>query len=103
MNYAPSISWKATVPFSTASILVPMATVIKRIDPSENEFLASLEAKAKQPNPFFRAMANRPDALKSFVPFYGALRGTGAAERRSKVLAYRAASFLNPYPFFLAA
>jgi hypothetical protein len=35
-----------------------MATTIKRVDPAENEFLASLESKAKQPNPFLRAMAN---------------------------------------------
>ena len=32
---------------------------IRGIDPSENEFLASLEAKARQPNPFLRVMANR--------------------------------------------
>ena len=46
-----------------------MATTIRRVDPAENEFLASLESKSKQPNPFLRAMANRPDALKNFVPF----------------------------------
>jgi alkylhydroperoxidase family enzyme len=61
-----------------------MATTIKRVDPAENEFLASLESKAKQPNPFFRAMANRPEALKNFVPFYGSLMGPGSVDRRTK-------------------
>jgi AhpD family alkylhydroperoxidase len=80
-----------------------MATPIKRIDPSENEFLASLEAKAKQPNPFFRAMANRPEALKAFVPLYGAVAGPGSVERRIKVTAYLATSFANRCAFCIAA
>ncbi|MCU1238191.1 MAG: alkylhydroperoxidase like protein AhpD family [Candidatus Solibacter sp.] len=80
-----------------------MATAIKRIDPSDNEFLASLEAKAKQPNPFFRAMANRPDVLKSFVPLYGAVMGPGSVERRTKVIAYLAVSFANQCAFCIAA
>jgi len=80
-----------------------MATPIKRIDPSENEFLASLEAKAKQPNAFFRVMANRPDALKNFVPFYGALMGPGSLDRRIKVSAYLAVSFANQCAFCIAA
>src|SRR3954454_13318305 len=86
-----------------ASILVPMATTIKRIDPAENEFLASLEAKAKQPNPFFRAMANRPEVLESFVPLYGAVAGPGSVERRIKVMVYLATSFANQCAFCIAA
>lgn len=76
---------------------------VKLIDPSENEFLASLEAKAKQPNPFFRAMANRPDALKNYVPFYVSVVGQGTLERRVKTLAYLACSYANECPFCIAA
>jgi len=68
---------------------------ISRIDPSQNEFLAGLEARAKQPNPFLRVMAHRPDALKSFVPFYAAVTGSGSLERRLKELAYLVASIAN--------
>ena len=86
-----------------ASILVPMATTIKRVDPAENEFLSSLESKAKQPNPFFRAMANRPEALKNFVPFYGSLMGPGSVDRRTKVLVYLVTSYTNQCAFCIAA
>ena len=50
------------------------------MDPAENEFLASLEAKAKQPNPFFRAMAHRPESLKSIRAVLR--RGDGLRARR---------------------
>jgi uncharacterized peroxidase-related enzyme len=80
-----------------------MATPIKRIDPAENEFLASLEAKAKKPNPFLRAMANRPDVLKSFVPLYGAVVGPGSVERRIKMMVYLVCSFANQCPFCIAS
>ena len=55
------------------------------VDPAQNEFLAGLEAKSKQPSPFFRAMANRSEVLKNFVPFYGAIMGPGSVERRFRV------------------
>ena len=80
-----------------------MATTIKRVDPAENEFLASLESKAKQPNPFLRAMANRPEALKNFVPFYAALVGPGSVDRRTKVMVYLATSYANQCAFCIAA
>jgi uncharacterized peroxidase-related enzyme len=80
-----------------------MATAIKRIDPAENEFLASLEAKSKQPSPFFRTMANRAEALKGFVPFYGAVMGPGSADRRIKEMAYLVSSFANQCAFCIAA
>jgi AhpD family alkylhydroperoxidase len=80
-----------------------MATTIKKVDPSENEFLASLEAKGKGPNPFLRAMANRPDALKGFVPFYSAVVGPGSVERRVKAIVYLAASYANQCAFCIAA
>ena len=80
-----------------------MPSAIKLVDPAQNEFLASLEAKAKQPNPFFRAMANRPDALKSFVPFYSAVVGPGSVERRIKVLVYLVVSYANQCAFCIAA
>ncbi|MEO8368258.1 MAG: carboxymuconolactone decarboxylase family protein [Candidatus Solibacter sp.] len=80
-----------------------MATTIKRVDPSENEFLASLESKAKQPNPFFRAMANRPDALKNFVPFYASLMGPGSVDRRTKAMVYLVTSYANQCAFCIAS
>jgi uncharacterized peroxidase-related enzyme len=72
-----------------------MPPAIKLVDPEQNEFLASLEARAKTANPFFRAMANRPDVLKNFVPLYGAIMGPGSVDRRVKELAYLSCSFAN--------
>jgi uncharacterized peroxidase-related enzyme len=69
------------------------------IDPAQNEFLASLEAKTRKPSPFYRVMAHRPEALKSFVPFYMAVAGPGSVDRRSKELAYLAASITNRCAF----
>lgn len=80
-----------------------MATAIKLVDPTENEFLASLEAKAKQPSPFFRAMANRPEVLKNFPPLYGAVMGPGSVERRVKELVYLTCSYANECAFCTAA
>jgi uncharacterized peroxidase-related enzyme len=68
---------------------------IELIDPSQNEFLAGLEAKAKQPNLFFRAMAHRPDVLKNFVPLYASIMGPGPVDRRVKELVYLACSYAN--------
>jgi uncharacterized peroxidase-related enzyme len=76
---------------------------IRRIDPTENEFLASLEARAKQPNAFFRVMAHRPEVMKSFVPFYGTVVGPGSVDRRIKVLAYLVSAIANQCPFCIAA
>jgi uncharacterized peroxidase-related enzyme len=78
-------------------------TAIKRVDPAENEFLASLEAKSKQANPFLRTMANRPEVLKSFVPFYGAIVGPGSVDRRIKSMMYLAASFANHCAFCISS
>src|SRR5690242_16673303 len=80
-----------------------MATAIKLIDPAENEFLASLEAKSRQPSPFFRAMANRPDVLKNFPALYGAIMGPGSVERRVKELVYLSCSYANECAFCLSA
>jgi uncharacterized peroxidase-related enzyme len=76
-----------------------MGSAIKQVEPAENEFLASLEAKSKQQNPFLRTLANRPEVLKSFVPFYGAIVGPGSVDRRVKVMVYLASSFANTCPF----
>jgi len=86
-----------------AFILVPMATTIKQVDPAESEFLASLESRAKQPNPFLRTMANRPEALKNFIPFYSALVGPGSVDRRTKSIVYLATSYANQCAFCIAA
>ena len=80
-----------------------MATPIKQADPTENGFLASLESRSKQPNPFLRAMALRPDALKDFIPFYAALMGPGSVDRRTKAMLYLATSYANQCAFCIAA
>jgi uncharacterized peroxidase-related enzyme len=80
-----------------------MATAVKLVDPKDNEFLASLEARSKQANPFFRAMANRPEVLKNFPPFYSAVVGPGSVARRVKSLVYLASSYANKCPFCIAS
>ncbi|HUO97734.1 MAG TPA: carboxymuconolactone decarboxylase family protein [Rhizomicrobium sp.] len=80
-----------------------MPTAIKTVEPAANEFLAALEAKAKKPSPFYRAMAHRPEVLKSFVPFYGAIMGPGAVDRRIKELVYLTCSYANQCAFCTAA
>lgn len=72
-------------------------------DPAQNEFLAGLEAKGKRANPFFRIMANRPKVLESFVPFYGAIMGPGAVDRRTKELIYLTCSYANRCAYCTAA
>jgi len=76
---------------------------ISRIDPSQDEFLAGLEARSKKPSPFFRVMAHRPEVLKTFVPLYGAITGPGSLDRRLKELAYLTASIANRCAFCTAA
>jgi uncharacterized peroxidase-related enzyme len=76
---------------------------ISRIDPSQNEFLAGLEARAKKENPFFRVMAHRSEVLKNFVPFYGAVTGPGSVDRRTKELTYLVASIANRCAYCTAA
>jgi uncharacterized peroxidase-related enzyme len=72
-----------------------MGTAIKMVDPQQDEFLAGLESKSHRANHFFRTMANRPEVLKTFVPFYGAVVGPGSVERRIKELVYLACSIAN--------
>src|SRR5579883_3243986 len=80
-----------------------MPTAIRTVEPAENELLASLEAKAKAPSPFYRALAHRPEVLKSFVPFYSAIMGPGAVERRIKELVYLTCAYANECAFCIAA
>jgi uncharacterized peroxidase-related enzyme len=72
-----------------------MTPGIKMVDPQENEFLGDLEKKSQRASHFFRTMANRPEVLKTFVPFYGAVMGPGGVERRIKELVYLTSSFAN--------
>ena len=72
-----------------------MARPIQFADPAQNEFLAELEKRGARANHFFRTMANRPDALKTFVPFYAAVTGPGSVDRRTKELVYLTCSFTN--------
>jgi uncharacterized peroxidase-related enzyme len=76
---------------------------IRMADPAQNEFLASLEAKSKRANHFFRTMANRPEVLKAFVPLYGAIMGPGSVDRRLKELTYLACSYANECAYCTAA
>jgi uncharacterized peroxidase-related enzyme len=76
-----------------------MTPAIKLVAPEQNEFLASLEARGKAANPFFRAMANRPDVLKNFPPLYSAVMGPGTVERRIKSLVYLTCSYANECAF----
>jgi len=84
-------------------ILMTMPTAIRMVEPAENEFLAGLEAKSKARSPFFRAMAHRPEVLKTFVPFYGAIMGPGKVERRIKELVYLTCSYANECAYCTAA
>src|ERR1039457_327104 len=65
-----------------------MATAIHLVEPAQNEFLADLEKRSNRANHFFRTMANRPEVLKHFVPFYGSIMGPGSVDRRTKELVY---------------
>jgi len=80
-----------------------MATAIKLVEPAQNEFLAELEKKSNRANHFFRTMANRPEVLKAFVPFYGAVMGHGPVERRIKELVYLTVSYANQCAYCTAA
>jgi uncharacterized peroxidase-related enzyme len=80
-----------------------MATAIKPVDPAGNEFLAGIEAKSKKSNLFLRSMAHNPKALETFVPFYAAVVGPGAVERRIKELVYLACSYANECAFCTAS
>jgi uncharacterized peroxidase-related enzyme len=80
-----------------------MSAAIKLVEPAGNELLAELEAKTKKANPFFRAMAHRPEVLKNFVPFYSAITGPGSVERRIKELVYLTCSYANECAFCTAA
>lgn len=80
-----------------------MASAIKLIDPSKNEFLSQLEQKSGRENRFFRTMANRPEVLQTFVPFYGAVVGKGSVDRRTKELVYLTVSYANECAYCTAA
>ena len=80
-----------------------MSIAINLVSPAENQFLGDLEKRANRPNHFFRAMANRPDVLKNFVPFYGAIMGPGSVDRRTKELVYLTVSYTNQCAYCTAA
>ena len=48
----------------------------------------------KMPN-IFATMANRPNALKSFLPLYAAIMSEGTVEPKLKELAYLKTSIVN--------
>jgi len=73
------------------------------VDATENQYVAQLEERTGKPNHFFRTMANRPEALKTFVALYGAIMGPGSVDRRTKELVYLTVSFTNRCPYCSAA
>ena len=76
---------------------------VKLADPADNEFLADLEKRAHRPVHFFRLMANRPEVLKTFVPFYGSVVGPGSVAQRTKELVYLTVSYTNKCAYCSAA
>jgi uncharacterized peroxidase-related enzyme len=80
-----------------------MATNVKMADPAQDDFLGSLEAKSGRANHFYRTMANRPEALRAFVPLYAAIVGAGAVDRRLKELVYLACSYANECAYCTSA
>lgn len=80
-----------------------MATAIKLIEPAQNGFLAGLEKRSNRANHFFRTMANRPEVLKTFVPFYGSIMGPGSVDRHTKELVYLTVSYTNKCAYCTAA
>jgi uncharacterized peroxidase-related enzyme len=80
-----------------------MATAIKLVEPAQDEFLAGLEKRSNRPNHFFRTMANRPEVLKNFVPFYGSIMGPGSVDRHTKELIYLTVSYANKCAYCTAA
>jgi alkylhydroperoxidase family enzyme len=57
-------------------------------------FEALTKRLGKVPN-FFATMAHRPNVLKLFLPFYGAVINEGTVEARYKELAYLKTSLVN--------
>jgi uncharacterized peroxidase-related enzyme len=80
-----------------------MPASIRLVEPAQNEFLEELEKRSGRPNHFFRSMANRPEVLKSFVPFYGTIMGAGSVDRRTKELVYLTVSYTNQCAYCTAA
>ncbi|MBV8732425.1 MAG: carboxymuconolactone decarboxylase family protein, partial [Acidobacteriia bacterium] len=97
------IEWYAANAGTISAYTDAMATAIKMVDPQQDEFLAGLEKKGQKSNHFYRTMANRPEVLKTFVPFYGAIVGPGSVERRIKELVYLTCSFANECAYCTAA
>ena len=48
-------------------------------------------------------MANRPEVLRTFVPFYGAVVGKGSIDRRIKELVYLTVSYANECAYCTAS
>jgi uncharacterized peroxidase-related enzyme len=77
--------------------------LIPLVEPSQSELVTELESKGKRENRFFRMMAHKPEVLKSFVPFYSAVVGPGATDRRTKELVYLTVSMANECAYCTAA
>ncbi|GAC1623609.1 MAG: hypothetical protein PVS2B2_27130 [Candidatus Acidiferrum sp.] len=63
--------------------------------PELHEIYEAMNKKfGKMPN-FFGTMAQRPNVLRNFLPFYAAVTGEGTVEQRYKELAYLKTSLVN--------
>ena len=69
-------------------------TAEKAAPEARESFDALSKRFGKMPN-FFATMAHRPEVLKAFLPFYGAVINEGTVEPRYKELAYLKTSLLN--------
>ena len=52
----------------------------------------------RMPN-FFGMLANKPEVLKHFLPFYSAITGPGTLDQKYKELAYLKTSIVNGCEF----
>lgn len=75
-----------------------------RIEPVEKEqapetvrriYDALEKQRGRPPGNLHKMLAHKPDVLRTFLPFYGAIWAPGALPDRLKELAYLRASILN--------
>ncbi len=75
-----------------------------RIEPVEKEqapeavrriYDALEKQRGRPPGNLHKMLAHKPDVLRTFLPFYGAIWTSGALPDRLKELAYLRASILN--------
>jgi len=71
--------------------------------PEIKEVYQNLEQNFGKVPGFFGTMAHAPQALKNFIPFYGAVMGPGKLEAKYKELAYLKTSQVNGCAYCMRA